>query len=216
MAMRLYAVPLSTNVERVALALGHKGVDAELVMLDPADRSPAVELSGQPLVPVLDDDGWVVADSSAIIEHLERRFPEPPLFPSDPARRARMRLFVDWFNRVWKRPPNEIESELGRPERDQGRVLALAAEMRASLDLFEDLLTGHDHLLGEEFSAADCCAFPFLKYGRGIDPADDELFHRVLAEHLALDGTHPRLADWVERVDRRPRIPAHALDASPA
>ena len=32
--IRLYAIPFSTNVERVALALGHKGVDAEVVMCD--------------------------------------------------------------------------------------------------------------------------------------------------------------------------------------
>lgn len=205
--MRLYAIPLSTNVERVALALAHKGLEAEVVMLDPADREPAVELSGQPLVPVLEDDGWVVADSSAIIEHLEQRYPDPPLFPAQPAARAGMRVFIDWFDRVWKRPPNELEAELSSPEPDTGRARALAAEMRASLDLFEDLLDGRDHLLGDEFSAADCCAFPFLKYGRGIDPADDELFHMVLAEHLALDSGHPRLAAWLERVDRRPRTP---------
>ncbi|MGN6380670.1 MAG: glutathione S-transferase family protein [Gaiellales bacterium] len=211
MGLRLYAVPLSTNVERVALALGHKGVEADLVMLDVGDRSAAVEISGQPLVPVLDDDGWIVIDSSEIIEHLERRFPTPPLFPAEASDRARVRVFIDWFNRVWKRPPNEIEAELSQPQPDEGRVLALAAEMRSSLDLFEDLLSGRDHLMGDDFSAADCCAFPFLKYGRGIDPADDELFHRVLAEHLALDAAHPRLAEWLERVDQRPRIPARAV-----
>jgi glutathione S-transferase len=205
--MRLYAIPLSTNVERVALALAHKGLEAEVVMLDPADREPAVELSGQPLVPVLEDDGWVVADSSAIIEHLEQRYPDPPLFPADAGARAGMRVFIDWFNRVWKRPPNELEAELSSAQPDTARARALAAEMRASLDLFEDLLDGRDHLLGDDFSAADCCAFPFLKYGRGIDPADDELFHKVLAEHLALDAGHPRLAAWLERVDRRPRTP---------
>jgi glutathione S-transferase len=205
MALRLYAIPRSTNVERVALAMAHKGLEADVVMLDPADREPVVEASGQPLVPVLEDDGWVVADSSAIIEHLERRFPEPALFPAGASARAELRVFVEWFNRVWKRPPNELAAELERPEPDEARMLALAAEMRASLDLFEGLLDGRDHLLGA-FSAADCCAFPFLKYARGIDPADDELFHRVLAERIALDGAHPQLAAWIERVDRRPRL----------
>ena len=205
MALRLYAIPRSTNVERVAFAMAHKGLEAEVVMLDPADREPVVDVSGQPLVPVLEDDGWVVADSSEIIEHLERRFPEPALFPAATAARAELRVFVDWFNRVWKRPPNELAEELERPQPDAARMLALAAEMRASLDLFEALLDGRDHLFGP-FSAADCCAFPFLKYAGGIDPADGELFHRVLAERLALDGAHPLLAAWIERVDRRPRL----------
>ena len=77
--LRLYAIPYSTNVERVGLALGHKGLAADVVMCDPADRSPIRDASGQDLVPVLDDDGFSVADSTRIMEHLERRFPDPPL-----------------------------------------------------------------------------------------------------------------------------------------
>ena len=103
--LRLYAIPYSTNVERVALALGHKGVAPEVIMCDPADRSPIRDASGQDLVPVLDDGGFCIADSSRIIEHIERRFPDPPLFPTEPARQAEVRVFVDWFDRVWKGPP---------------------------------------------------------------------------------------------------------------
>ena len=51
--LRLYRIPFSTNVERVALALAHKGVDVEWVDIDPNDRSEVVRVSGQELVPVL-------------------------------------------------------------------------------------------------------------------------------------------------------------------
>ena len=67
-----------------------------------------------------------------------------------------------------------------------------------------DITCRRFHLLGDRFCAADCVAFPFLKYAAGRDPADDELFHRVLDEHQSLDG-RPRLAAWIERVDARPR-----------
>ena len=50
--MRVLRIPFSTNVERVALALAHKGVAVEWVEVDAADRSPVRELSGQDLVPV--------------------------------------------------------------------------------------------------------------------------------------------------------------------
>ena len=213
--LRLYAIPFSTNVERVALALGHKGVDAEVVMCDAADRTPIREVSGQDLVPVLDDEGFIAVDSSRIVEHLEERFPDPPLFPAEPARLAETRVFIDWFNRVWKVPPNRIEQELGGDAPDHVLIEALAAEMRASLALFEALLEGRSHLMGEEFSAADCAAFPFLKYGLWLREDDDERFHRILADHLSLSGAHPRLEDWLRRVDERPRVagvivhPAH-------
>jgi glutathione S-transferase len=203
----IYAIPFSTNVERVALALGHKRLEADLVMLDPGDRAAAVAISGQPLVPVLDVDGEVLVDSSRIIERLEELVPEPALFPADPARRAEVRLFVDWFDRVWKRPPNQLEALLTEAASDQAAVERLRAEMRASLDLFEQLLAGREFLSGDEFSAADCSAYPFLKYGlHGAGPDDDEPFHHVLADNLALGAGHARIGEWVQRVDQRPRV----------
>ncbi len=204
--LRLYAIPYSTNVERVALALGHKGVAAEVIMCDPADRSPIRDASGQDLVPVLDDGGFAVTDSSRIIEHLERRFPDPPLFPAEPARQAEVRVFVDWFDRVWKGPPNAIDAELSRPEPDHVRIAALEHELRSTLDVFEAMLDGRDHLMSAEFSAADCAAFPFLKYGLWIQDSDDERFHQILARNLALDAGHPRMAAWIRRVSAHPGV----------
>jgi glutathione S-transferase len=114
-------------------------------------------------------------------------------------------VFVDWFNQVWKRWPNGIEEELDRPEPDTGAIRAHSTAMANALDRFETMLAGRDHLMGDEFSAADCCAFPFLKFALLRDPDDDELFHRILEEHQRLGDDHPRLADWIRRVDERPR-----------
>ena len=202
--MRIWRIPFSTNVERVALALGHKGLAAEWVDVDPADRSEVERLSGQSLVPVLELDGRVLVDSTAIIEELERLHPEPPLYPADPARRAEVEVFVDWFNRVWKRAPNDLEAELGKPEPDPAVVGRLGAEVTNALSRFESLLAGRDHLFGD-FGVADCIAFPFLKYAVLYDPADEELFHRILVEHQRLEARYPRLEAWIRRVDERPR-----------
>jgi glutathione S-transferase len=202
--MRLYRIPFSTNVERVALALAHKGLEVEPVDVDPADRSPIVAVSGQSLVPVLEDEGRVVSDSTNILEYLEERYPDPPLYPRDPARRAECVVFVDWFNRVWKAPPNAIADALAALNPDRTRIAELGAEMAASLDVFEGMLTGRDYLLGE-FSAADCAAFPFLKYALLYDEADTEEFHVILREFQPLGDDHPKLAAWIRRVDERPR-----------
>jgi glutathione S-transferase len=202
--IRLYEIPFSTNVERVTLGLAHKEISVEHVAVDPADRSAVLDVSGQDLVPVLVDEGKVVADSTAILQYLELEHPDPPLYPRDEARRAEVIVFVDWFNRVWKLPPNDLEAELGKAEPDRGRVERLGAEITAALDRFEALLTGRDYLFGD-FGVADCIAFPFLKYAVLHDPADKELFHRILVEHQRLDGRYPRLEAWIRRVDERPR-----------
>jgi glutathione S-transferase len=202
--LRVYRIPFSTNVERVSLALAHKGLDVEWEDVDPADRGPVERLSGQPLVPVLVHDERVLADSTVILHYLEELQPEPPLFPRDDARRAELEVFLDWFNRVWKRPPNEIEAERPTAEPDGERIDALGRELTGSLQLFEAMLAGRDYLFGE-FSAADCAAFPFLKYGLIVDEADTEEFHLILREYLALDGRYPRLEAWIGRVDGHAR-----------
>lgn len=200
--MKVYRYPYSTNVERVALALCHKGISPEWLEIDPADRSEVEQVSGQPLVPVLvSDAGEVVVESMDIVRWIDERHADPPLYPSDRAERARLFVFIDWFNRVWKVAPNAID---GVPPGDE-RVPRWRDEMVRSLDLFEDMLARGPFLFGESFSAADCAAFPFLKYGLlGCEPDDTDSFHAVLAENLPVEK-HPSLTVWVRRVDALPR-----------
>ena len=177
----------------MGLAAGHKGLDVQWIDHDPADRSALRELSGQELVPVAELDGEVIADSMRIVERIEAQWPEPALYPRDPRPAAGVRLFVEWFNEVWKGPPNAIASGDDDP--------ALRRRLGDWQATFADLLEGRDFLLGD-FGAADVCAFPFLKYAQAEpDPADTDPFHDVLR---GLDAP-PRLRAWIERVDSRPR-----------
>jgi glutathione S-transferase len=201
--LRLVRFERSTNVERVALALAYKGIGIESVWVDPDDRSPVVALSGQDLVPVLVDGELVIPDSTAILEHLEASFPDPPLYPADPARRAEVRVFVDWFNRVWKGPPNRIADALDAGTADPDAIARDGALLQERLALFEELLAGRDHLFGI-FGVADCVAWPFLRYAAHVDPDDPWTFHRVLHEHMRLGERHPRLTAWIERIAERP------------
>jgi glutathione S-transferase len=195
--IRCYRIPFSTNVERVALAAGHKRIEIDWVDVDEDDRSPVVAVSGQPLVPVLVAGDEVIADSPRVLDWLEARFPDRPLLPPDPARRAEVRVFADWFNRVWKRFPNAItDAEGDRTEH--------AREMRRAVGTFEALLAGRDFLFGD-FGLADVTAFPFLKYASlGLQPGDTDRFHAVLVEHMPLPRDSP-LHAWIARVDALPR-----------
>lgn len=206
MHLRIHRVPYSTNVERLALAAAFKGVAVTWVDHDAGDRAAIRALSGQDLVPVAElPGGEVLADSPAILRRLDELVPDPPLWPRDPARRAEADVFVEWFNRVWKVAPNAIDAELGRPAPDRDAIAAWSDELRDRLVWFEDLLTDRDHLLGDAFGIADVIAFPFLRYAVRRDPQDDERFHRVLEEQLALGEAFPRLSAWIARVDARPR-----------
>jgi glutathione S-transferase len=204
--IRVWQIPFSTNVERVSLALAHKGLEAEAVEVDPADRAELVRISGQELVPVAELGGEIVADSIAILRRLEELHPDPPLWPGTPRWREGLDKFIDGFNDVWKVAPNAIAAELEAAPPDQARIEELAGDMTDALAMFEGLLEHGPYLLGQdELSAADCTAFPFLKYAARRDPADDELFHRVLEDYQPLGDSHPNLRAWIERVDALPR-----------
>jgi glutathione S-transferase len=194
----LYRARFSTNVERVALTLALKGLEAESVWITYDDRSAVERVSGQPLVPVLDYDGQILVESMDIVRSLDERHPEPPLYPA--AHAAEIEQFVDWFNGTWKGPPNEIEAELGKPQPDEARIAALERTMIESLDRFEQMLAGSDYLLGDRLTAADICAFPFLKYATLHDPEDGELFHIILRDRQRDGRDRPRLAAWIDRV----------------
>jgi glutathione S-transferase len=200
--IRLYRAPFSTNVERVALALALKGLAAESVWIDYSDRSLVERVSGRPLVPVLDYHGQIVVESMDIVRFLDQRHPHPPLYPADP---SEVLAFVEWFDGTWKGPPNQIEAELGKPEPDEALIAALGEEMIECLDRFEGMLAGRDYLLGEDLSAADICAFPFLKFATVHDPADGELFHMILRDRQRDGRDRPRLAAWIDRIDALPR-----------
>jgi glutathione S-transferase len=194
--IRVYRIPFSTNVERVALAAGHKGIPIEWVDVAESDRTPVEQISGQSLVPVLVHGDEVVTDSPRILDWLEERVPEPSLYPSDPAQRAEVTVFVQWFNRVWKVAPNRLA--------DEGHDDALVAELQASIELFEALLANREYLFGE-FSIADVIAFPFLKYPVfGLPEGDRDPFHGILVKHQPLRPDSP-LRGWAERVDAQPR-----------
>jgi glutathione S-transferase len=203
--LRLYRIPFSTNVERVALALAHKGIPVEYVDVPADDRSEVVRVSGQELVPVLVDGDRVLFDSPVVLAYVEERFPEPPLYPADPARRAEMQVFLDWFNQLWKRPPNLIAAEELKQDPDRGRIAQLSRRIADALPVFESLLAGRDHLFGDELTVADVTAFPFLKYAVLWEEGDDERFHEILRETMQLDGRYPRLEAWIHRINALPR-----------
>lgn len=201
--IRLYRAPYSTNVERVALTLALKGLEAESVWISYDDRGLVEEVSGQPLVPVLDYDGEVLTESMDIVRALDERHPEPPLYPDE--HETDIEDFVEWFNASWKGPPNQIEAELGKPAPDAGLIAELEQQMIESLDRFEEMLAGTGYLFGDTLTAADICAFPFLKFATLHHPDDDELFHLILRDRQRDGRERPRLAAWIERMNALPR-----------
>jgi maleylpyruvate isomerase len=97
--MKLHGYFRSSASYRVRIALNLKGLSADHLprhLRRGEQRDPAyLAINPQGLVPTLQDDaGATMTQSLAIIEWLEETHPEPPLLPTDPLRRAKVRAFA--------------------------------------------------------------------------------------------------------------------------
>jgi len=83
---------------RTRLALNWKGVPYEYVgvnLVEGEQHSDAYKAKNpQGLVPALEVDGEILTQSVAILEWIEETFPDRPLLPSDPIKRAKVRAFA--------------------------------------------------------------------------------------------------------------------------
>lgn len=97
----LWHIPISHYSEKVRWALDHKGVEHERRAPQPPLHMPvalALTRGGSRTFPVLQLDGRRYGDSSAAIAALEERYPQPPLYPSDPSQRARALALEEHFD----------------------------------------------------------------------------------------------------------------------
>lgn len=98
-SLRLWSWTLSPFAGKVRVAFAEKGVELELIEIDPRNRPARLrELNSTNRVPVLEVDGQAVRESSVICEWLEETHPEPPLWPSKPERRAVARGLMRWVD----------------------------------------------------------------------------------------------------------------------
>jgi glutathione S-transferase len=184
--LTLYDADACPYCARVRIVLAEKGVPYDTVVVDLKDR-PAWIYEKNPLgkVPVLEEDDFVLPESAVIMEYLEERYPEPPLWPADPAERAAGRLLLERFDQL-SRPYYALRRG------DEDARERLEAEL-AGLD---SLLAGRPFLTGHEFGVADAAYLPWILRAESMLGVD-------------LDA-HPAVADWAARAGARPSIAAES------
>lgn len=95
--LELYQFEMSHYVEKVRLILDYKGLPYRKIEVTPGiGQIELFQLSGQRKVPVLKDGSEIIADSTAIAEYLDRKYPEKPIIPSDPKLRGQVLLIEQW------------------------------------------------------------------------------------------------------------------------
>jgi glutathione S-transferase len=190
--MRLYNVAYSGNSYKVRLLLAHLGIAydiAEVDILKGESRRPEfLKINPNGRTPVLDDNGFVLAESNAILAYLARG---TKYLPED--RRAFGLIFQWLFFEQYSHEPFIATSRFWLQHKpDSPERTALLAAKRdggwAALRIMEDHLTKNDFLAGS-YSIADIALFAYT--------------------HVAHEGGFPldqfsKIRAWIERVKTQP------------
>ena len=204
--LRLYDYWSSSAAYRVRIALALKGVAYERVVvrrLDGVEDRAYWAVNPQGFVPTLEDGGVRLVQSTAILEYLEERYPEPPLLPDDAAGRARVRAIVgmvaaDIQPLNNQRVQDALLAEFGLDEAGLRRWYAKwIAEGFAALERFlaDDPATGK-FCHGDRPSLADVCLMPQMFNARrwSCDLEPYPTLRRIdaaCAELTAFDAARP-------------------------
>jgi glutathione S-transferase len=99
--MKLYMHPVSMTRRPVRLFMAEKGLTADEEVIDLMTgahyQEPYASLNPNKLVPMLDDDGFKLTESSAILKYLAEKF-DLPEYPKDLKQRAKVNEMMDWLN----------------------------------------------------------------------------------------------------------------------
>jgi glutathione S-transferase len=139
--MKIYGVPLSVHTRKVILSARIKSIPYVSVPVVPVvpDNPPSNWRSISPtgLIPAIDDGGYVLADSTAIVLYLERRSEEPALLPRDPSEYGRALFLDSWAgSELFRRVIHpifrqQVVAPRIRKERSNDAVIAAALEKAA-------------------------------------------------------------------------------------
>ncbi len=194
MKVKVYGMPGSHPVKAAMLMLGHKGIEAKRIDLPNVVSRPVLRAMGfpGPTVPAVKIDNRRVQTTRALARALDELRPDPPLFPADPALRARVEEAELWGDEVLQMVP---------------RHLSFSTPMRRNRADFAEFFEGP--LLGLPPRVAMACAAPLLAASARVNKATDEAVRAdlealpgmldhvdALIEEGVIGGPQPNAADF--------------------
>jgi glutathione S-transferase len=195
MSLILYFHPLASYCHKVLLALYENDTPFEGRFVDPGNEASRAEfLAVAPLgkMPVLRDRDSTVAETSIIIEYLDRHYPgATPLIPRHADLALQARLWDRFFDLYVSTPMQKIVGDRIRPagHRDPFGVDEAKAALQTAYGMIDRQMAERSFAIGDAFSIADCSAAPALFYAEAL---------------LPFSRTHKHAAAYFDRLAQRP------------
>jgi len=235
---RFYATEISYFSAKVRPALRYKGVPfVEILPTPEAFREVILPRTGLGFIPVIvtpDDETW--QDTSEILDALETRLPDPPLYPKGPVQRIASALLELYADEMLVLPAMHYRWSFPESVAKARSDFAASSGNAETARLFADRMSGSIRALGvvpESVAAIEAHtrellarlethfeAQPYLLGGRP-SLGDCSLMGPLYA-HLYLDAvpgrllreTAPRTCHWIERMNHpEPNAPGEWLTA---
>lgn len=192
--LKLYHNPISVNSRRVWIALLEKELEFELVeiQLNGDHLQPQfLELNPFHHIPVLEDDGFNVIESLAILDYLEAKYSTPAMLPEDAQAVAKVRMVeLVSVNELLPAMTPLINRTMGFDSGDDHQKLEQANQkVDTVLKFLENLLGDNLFFGGEQLTLADIVA------GTAVPVLPMLGFPLIY---------HPKLSAWAERLIERP------------
>jgi glutathione S-transferase len=202
--LKIFGTPLSVHTRKVILAARLKAIPREVIPVVPVipDNPPPNwrSLSPTGLIPAIDDNGYVLADSTAIVSYLDRKVPEPALLPPHAEDLGRALFLDSWAGSALFRLVIHplFHHQVVRPNvhKTAGDPAAIEAALKQSApDAFAYLekLAPDTHLVAGALSIADLAVVSNLV-----------MFHYL--GHRIHAARFPRLAAYFLRQLRSPAM----------
>jgi glutathione S-transferase len=197
MTITLYEVPVSANARKVRLIAAELGLPLHRVTLDfrRGDFRAPEFLAKNPngKIPVIEEDGFVLWESTAILRYLAAKKPERGLLPDEPREAARLDQWLFW----WVAHPEpaldhlaverRLKPYLGQPGHDPSILADAGAALGRFLPVLDGQLAGNAYILGK-LSLVDFVAAPRLE----------------MAPLIALDlAPYANIRAWLERLQAK-------------
>ena len=167
---KLWGRLTSVNVQKAVWALDEAGLAYERieaggahgVVSDPAYRA----MNPNGLVPTLEEDGFVLWESNAILRYLAATCPALAL-PGDPRTRAHIDQWLDWQATTFTPAMRDAFWQLYRSAEPDRAVIAGSLQKTETLAAILDVhLSDKDYVVGDRFGIADialgCAAHRWL------------------------------------------------------
>src|SRR5262245_60474571 len=172
--MRLHVLPPSPRAMKVMALAQHLGLDCEIRIIDLLNgenqKPEFAALNPNKKMPVLEDDGFVLWESNAILQYLALKKPESGLLPSDPRRRADVVRWQFWDSAHWDPAcatlvfQRIVKKLFGQGDADPVEVAKGETAVRSLGEVLNGCLQGRRFLCGDTLTVADFSVGAWLNY----------------------------------------------------